>query len=103
MVSIWLPTYSRSDRSRLIGLSIPAPGARGDVASEQEHLDHGAVCESVHDGPRGGFDFGGRLAHLDAGDSLDLLPERLGRAGEQLAVKLLHLSGPFRTLGQGLL
>ena len=31
------------------------------------------------------------------------LPQRLGGGGEQLAVKLLHLGGPVRGLGQGLL
>ena len=34
---------------------------------------------------------------------LDLLPQRVGGVGEQLPVKLLHLGGAGRALGQGLL
>jgi hypothetical protein len=48
----------------------------------------------VQDGPGRRFDFGGRFAHLDLRDFLDLLPQRVGGAVEQLAVKRLYLSGP---------
>ena len=41
--------------------------------------------------------------HLDPGDSFDLLPQRVGGVAEQLPMKLLHLSGAVRGLGQGLL
>jgi len=70
---------------------------------EQEHLDHGAGREDLHDGAGGRLDFRSRLAHLYPGDSPDLLPQRVGGTGEQLPMKLLHLSGACRALGQGLL
>ena len=56
----------------------------------------------MDDGARCCFDFRGRFAHFPAGDSLDLLSHRLGRAGKELAMKLLHLRGTFRSAGQGL-
>ena len=43
------------------------------------------------------------VAHIDAGDSFDFLLERIGVVGEQLPMKVLHLSSAGRTLGQSLL
>ncbi len=83
--------------------SVPAPTARRYTLSEQEHLHHRAGRENLNDGAGRRFDFCGRLSNLDPGDSLDLLPQFLGRAGEQLPMKLLYLSGTLWILGQGLL
>ena len=49
------------------------------------------------------LDFRSRFAHFDTSDSFDFLPQGVGGVGEQLTVKLLHLGGPGRGLGQGLL
>ena len=50
-----------------------------------------------------GLDLRTRFGHVRASDRLDLLPQRVRRAVEQLPVKLLHSGDPGRTLGQSLL
>ena len=79
-----------------------APRFRRSAAGEQEHLHHGPGRECLHDGAANRLDFRSRLAHFHPRDSFDLLPQRVGGAGEQLPVKLLHLSSAGRTLGHGL-
>src|SRR3984893_10966838 len=80
-----------------------APSVGWHTVGDQNHLRHGSGPEDLHDSARRRFDFRGRLAHIDAGDSFDFLPERIGVVGEQLPMKVLHLSGAGRTLGQSLL
>ena len=70
---------------------------------EQEHLHHGAAREHLHHRAGARFDLCDRFAHLHAGDSLDLLSQRFAGIGEQLPVKVLHLRGACRAVGQGLL
>jgi hypothetical protein len=81
----------------------PVPLIRRNAVGEQKHLHHGSAGEDLHDGAGRHVDFGGRFAHIDAGDFFDLLFERVGVVCEQLPVKLLHLSGTGRALGQGFL
>jgi hypothetical protein len=57
----------------------------------------------MHDGAGCGLDFRGCLAHCDPGDAFDLLPQQVDGALEELSVELLHLNGPLRGAGQGLL
>src|SRR6266849_7771259 len=90
-------------KSSLSGRSGSAPGFRGHVAGKKEYLDHRPGRKRMDDGAGGRLDFRGRLAHLDAGNLLDFLAQWFGGVAEQLAVKLLHLGGAFRTLGQRLL
>ncbi len=56
-----------------------------------------------HHGAGRRLDFRGRFAYLHPGDPFNLLPQRFGGAAEKLPVKLLHLNGAGRALGQGLL
>jgi hypothetical protein len=57
----------------------------------------------MHDSAGRSFDFRSRFAHLDASDSLDLLPQRVAGDAKQLSVKDLYLSRAGRAPDQGLL
>ena len=70
---------------------LPAPGFRRGATGELEHLDHSAGGECLHHGAARRLDFRSRLAYLHTGDALDLLAQRSGGVGEQLAVELLNL------------
>src|SRR5437588_8066891 len=65
------------------GLDASTPGVRGHAGREQEHLDDRARGEDLHHGAGHGFNFGGRFAHADSGDPLNLLPQPVGRIREQ--------------------
>src|SRR5258708_4089631 len=78
---------------------ISAPGFYEGVPAKQEHLDHSAAGECLHHGAARWLDLRSRFAYLHPGDPVDLLPQRVGGAGKQLSVKLLHLSSSCRRPG----
>ena len=65
---------------------------------KQEHLNYRASREHLHGVNRLTL---GDFAYFEPGNSLDLLPQRLGGLIEQLLVELLQFSGRYGVFGEG--
>src|SRR5437879_3505368 len=86
-----------------IAWHIAVPHGRRYAAGKQEHLHHGSGREPFHDCPGHSFDIQLRFTHWNAGDSFNLVAQRVRRIHKKLTMKLLHLCGGGRAPGHGLL
>src|SRR6185437_6179554 len=72
----WLPSILLAIRSAA------APAFRRHAMSQQKHLNHGPRREDLDHGAGLRLDLDAGFADLDAGDSLDVPPQRLGTTVE---------------------